>query len=279
METSDEEFAMGPVSSIGGVTWTPTTPAVKAQTVATGKASNVVSRESAGVSLSLASAGNEGAAQAVYAPSSMPPVDPASGAANAQVPKDGSAPERSGLVSAAAQSSPKRDPAASPALSAAEPATAETAELAPSAVGGQDDAAQVNGAQSPGSQKPGEVPVSTQEQQVVAAEPFAGQLPPPYQTPTDVAMERQINELLPNLWKASRAAVEVLIGEDAKAAAAARAADFADQADAAKPSATASTQTAGQDAALAQAQAYASQQGRGQAPVQKTAGQGLDTTA
>ena len=33
----------------------------------------------------------------------------------------------------------------------------------------------------------------------------------------------QINELLPNMWKASRAAVDVLIGEEAKAAAAARA--------------------------------------------------------
>jgi hypothetical protein len=49
---------------------------------------------------------------------------------------------------------------------------------------------------------------------------FRGQLPPQPQTPVEVAMERQINELLPNLWQASRAAVDVLIGEEAKAAAA-----------------------------------------------------------
>jgi hypothetical protein len=49
---------------------------------------------------------------------------------------------------------------------------------------------------------------------------FRGQLPPQQLSPVEVAMERQINELLPNLWQASRAAVDVLIGEEAKAAAA-----------------------------------------------------------
>lgn len=57
---------------------------------------------------------------------------------------------------------------------------------------------------------------------------FKGQLPPQQQTPNEVAMERQINELLPNLWQASRAAVDVLIGEEAKAAAA-KAAEIAAQ--------------------------------------------------
>lgn len=48
---------------------------------------------------------------------------------------------------------------------------------------------------------------------------YPGQLPEPYMAPDEVAMERQINEFVPNLWKASRAAVDVLIGEEAQAAA------------------------------------------------------------
>lgn len=57
---------------------------------------------------------------------------------------------------------------------------------------------------------------------------FRGQLPPQQLSPNEIAMERQINELLPNLWQASRAAVDVLIGEEAKAAAA-KAADISAQ--------------------------------------------------
>lgn len=48
---------------------------------------------------------------------------------------------------------------------------------------------------------------------------FPGQLPEPYKAPDEVALEQQINEFVPNLWKASRAAVDVLIGEEAQAAA------------------------------------------------------------
>lgn len=48
---------------------------------------------------------------------------------------------------------------------------------------------------------------------------FPGELPEPYKAPDEVALERQINEFVPNLWKASRAAVDVLIGEEAQAAA------------------------------------------------------------
>jgi hypothetical protein len=53
-----------------------------------------------------------------------------------------------------------------------------------------------------------------------------GELPTDPKDPVVEAMETQIKELLPNLWKASRAAVDVLIGEEAKAAAAERAARF-----------------------------------------------------
>lgn len=65
-------------------------------------------------------------------------------------------------------------------------------------------------------------PVDTEavDTPVTADRRFRGQLPPQQLSPVEVAMERQINELLPNLWQASRAAVDVLIGEEAKAAAA-----------------------------------------------------------
>ena len=54
----------------------------------------------------------------------------------------------------------------------------------------------------------------------------SGDLPEPPQNPVDAALEQRINNLLPSLWEASRAAVDVLIGDEARAAAA-RAADAA----------------------------------------------------
>lgn len=49
-------------------------------------------------------------------------------------------------------------------------------------------------------------------------ERYKGELPPEPRTPAQAKLDKQIEELIPNVWKASAAAVDVIIGEQSKAA-------------------------------------------------------------
>lgn len=60
--------------------------------------------------------------------------------------------------------------------------------------------------------------------QAATRERFKGELPPEPKTPTQVKLDKQIEELIPNVWKASAAAVDVIIGEQEQAQAEAEAA-------------------------------------------------------
>lgn len=59
---------------------------------------------------------------------------------------------------------------------------------------------------------------SAQAGQVAARERYKGELPPEPRTPAQERLDQQIEELIPNVWKASAAAVEVIIGEEGIAA-------------------------------------------------------------
>lgn len=56
---------------------------------------------------------------------------------------------------------------------------------------------------------------AAQAAQATARDRYKGELPPEPRTPAQERMDQQIEELIPNAWKASAAAVEVLIGEEA----------------------------------------------------------------
>lgn len=180
----------------------PTTPA---------KVSDKVSPENLGVVAPVAPAGEGSRAQVVYAPSSLPPVNPTGEAARANNFNNAAAPERMGVwpagqapdrVSAGADDSRNNgDSGAVQEPPAQRPTGADAAGVQG---GAQNLQAQQAAAQAEREQKGGE--------QV-----------PEIKNPALEAMDTQIKELLPNMWKASRAAVDVLIGEEARAAAAARA--------------------------------------------------------
>jgi len=173
-------------------------PTAKAQPVTPAKPSNAVSPENAGVSVVVTQGGDGARAAGVYAPLAFPPVSPADQAPRAEVRNNAAAPEKVGLPPQAAvvaepEPEPPRDAVPSPAEQAQQPRSAD-AERA-----------------------------EREAQNRAEPQRFKGELPREYQSPAQEALERQINELVPNLWKASRAAVDMLIGEDARAAAAARA--------------------------------------------------------
>ena len=167
------------ISSVSVSPWPQSTPTVKAQPVTPTKQSKAVSLENAGASLPVTPMGESGKALATYAPSTLAPVAPTGETANTSVLANPAVPERTGLPSEAAA-----QPSPSPGPST-QPANAKA---------------------------PQDAPASSKAS-------FPGQLPEPYKAPDEVALERQINEFVPNLWKASRAAVDVLIGEEAQAAA------------------------------------------------------------
>lgn len=158
------------ISSVGVSPWPQQTPAAKVQPVTTAKTSNVVSRENAESTVAAVPSGDGNRVQAVNVPSSLPPVDPAREAVqadrSASVPLSLPNPAQSSASQIAAQ------PAASQALQAA-----------------------------------------------VVKERYRGELPPEMKNPAEVALDEQIDNFIPNLWQASRAAVDVLIGEEALAAA------------------------------------------------------------
>lgn len=176
------------ISSVAVSPWPQSSPAAKAQPVTPVKGSGAVSRTNAGVPSAAEVAGDGASVQAAYAPSALPPVDPTGQVRDVDMFNNAAAPERSGQVGA---------PAVRP----------EAAEKGSQAERAQQD----------------DVKAAVEAQaRAEATQRFKGELPVEYKTPVQQAMDTQINELLPNMWKASRAAVDVIIGEEARAAAQAR---------------------------------------------------------
>lgn len=132
-------------------------------------------------------AGDSGAVQAAYAPSALPPVDPTGEAVSTDLPPNAAVPD-------------------------------EARSVVESALAQREAIQQVT-------RQRGQAEAAAAEAALNAR--FRGELPVEVKYPEQKALETQINDLVPNLWKASGAAVEVLIGDDAVAAAAARAEVFA----------------------------------------------------
>lgn len=214
------------ISSVAVSPLPPQAPTAKSQPVVPVKPSNTVSPENVGVSVVVTQSGDGGRTAAVYTPAALPPVNPSGQAATVEVEKNAAAPDKAGVVPAAAlaasgavaAASQLRATAGTPAAegpeTAQDPATNETA-TDPSA---QDQARQ---AQADRAERNAQARAEQQR--------FKGEFPREVKNPVQEAMDTQINELLPNMWKASRAAVDVLIGDDARAAAAARAEVLAPQ--------------------------------------------------
>ena len=171
------------ISSISVSPWPQQAPTVKAQPASATKSSDAVSNDSAGAAASAG--GDSGAVQAAYAPRALPPVDPSAEAASVDLPPNAAVPDeaRSVVESALAQRQAVQQVVQQQGQAAAEAVESSKAQTAR----------------------------------------FRGELPVDIKYPEQIALETQINDLVPNLWKASGAAVDVLIGEDALAAAAARA--------------------------------------------------------
>jgi hypothetical protein len=201
------------ISSVSVSPWPQSTPTVKAQPVTVAKQSKAVSSENAGASLPVTPLGEAGKALATYAPSSLSPVTPTGEASNTTVLANPAVPERNGVTAVTGGMT-------SAVVSKPEPDDAEA--QVGGANGVQEQA--VDAAAEPTPQP--DAAVLQAQAMAQPKEAYPGQLPEAYKAPDQVAMETQIKEFIPNLWKASRAAVDVLIGEEAKAAMAARAEDF-----------------------------------------------------
>jgi hypothetical protein len=226
------------ISSIGVMPWPQQAPTTKAQPVTATKTSNAVSAENARPGSSVVSAGDAAQVQATYAPSSLPPVDPASEALAAVTYSNAQAPERSGQVPAQqVQPSDQQEDLARVRDAQTEQPSARTQEQALS-----------NRRTDP----------QVAQQQSDEIRRFRGELPVEYKSPVQEALDTQIKDLLPNMWAASRAAVDVLIGDDARAAAAARAADAAEKAKAQVAAAADKTSEVNETYAAGQAAASAS---------------------
>lgn len=196
------------ISSVSVSPWPQAAPSNKVQSVSATKTSHAVSPENAGVAVAVSAPGEVAAVQSSAGLRVLPPVSPTAEAAQAVVWSNAAVPERSGVAGVAQAVVPRQAPdRAGAALPPESGAAAEVVGLG----------------------QPVQTPPSTQAAQAEASQPtrYKGELPPDYQPPEQVALETQINELLPNLWKASRAAVDILIGEEAKAAAQARMDAFA----------------------------------------------------
>jgi hypothetical protein len=213
------------INSISVAPWPQQAATAKASPISTAKASNVVSKDNTGSAVSVVSSGEVGQAQAAFVPSALPPVNPAKEAVGADMLKNAAAPERSGGV-AAVVSAQVRGRSNSSVNEAAETDDAQQA----SAAGGTAQATTEDPAAAASSRVASNAQVMnaeiTRQAESNKRASAIGDLPTDPKDPVAEAMETQIKEFLPNLWKASRAAVDVLIGEEAKAAAAERAARF-----------------------------------------------------
>lgn len=191
-------------------------PTAKAQPVTPAKPSNAVSPENAGVSVVVTQGGDGARAAGVYAPSAFPPVNPTDQAPKADVRNNAAAPEKVGLPAEAMA-------ATSAAALAAKAARSEPAAVSAAATTDAEPSPAVQAQQQRNADTERAARAQREAQSRAEQQRFKGELPREFKSPEQEALDQQINELLPNMWKASRAAVDVLIGEDARAAAAARA--------------------------------------------------------
>ncbi len=148
------------ISSIGVAPRPPQAPVVNVQPVSPVKPSNAVNQGGSGVPVPTVPSGDGNRVQTAFVPGSLPPVDPAREAQQAEIQKNNL------------------------------PAEAQRA------LAGQ----------------------------AAARERYKGELPPEPKNPAQARIDKQVEELIPNVWAASRAAVDALIGENLEAAVPARAA-------------------------------------------------------
>lgn len=195
------------ISSVVVAPRPPQAPAAKVQPVTAAKPSNAVSPENTGPTVAAVAAAEGNRVQTVATPGPMAPVEPAREAMAAEVQANVAAPTR--LTAAPAT------------VARAAPSTPAPQASAPTV-----QAASVNDLANPPppSREVAELPPPGRRDSPAAR--FRGELPPEVKNPADAAIEQQVNNLIPSLWEASRVAVDVLIGEEAKAAAA-RAAEIA----------------------------------------------------
>ncbi|TSE36238.1 hypothetical protein [Tepidimonas charontis] len=218
------------ISSIAVAPMPQTTPPVaRAQPVAAARPSNAVAREQSGVS--VAPQGEIARVQAQAAPSPLAPVAPVQEGQRADAMTNAAAPERSGLPlpTAVERGGPAGAVSANGATGGRpvqEQADAERDARAPSdATARATDPRQRT--ERAAAQAPDD-PAARREgaDRSAAAEATAAQPDTPLvkvKNPAQEALETQIKELLPNMWKASRAAVDMMIGEEAREAAQERA--------------------------------------------------------
>lgn len=226
------------ISSISVSPWPQQTPTVKAQPVSASKTSHAVSPETAGGTVAVNALPEGGTAQAVYTTSALPPVDPTGESVQTTLWNNAAVPERATLSGAVQSAMAQREVAQSISTDAK---VARAPEPTPADVQQSQVAA-----------------VASKQEALQEVTRYRGELPLADKPPEQKALDTQINELVPNLWKASRAAVDVLIGEEAKAAAAARAEVLAQVAAAPEPVLS--------EKALEATETYAAQASQGQGP-------------
>lgn len=202
------------ISSIAVAPAPQTTPTVRAQPVTPARPGNAVSRESAGGAV-VAPQG-EAARVQVQAPPPLAPVTPLQEAQRADGYPNAAAPERTGLppptATAARSGEPAADGGRAPTRAAEDDRRAREAEGQQRAQAAQ-RRAQERGARAAESPQGREAPDERADEQAF----------PEVKNPAQEALDTQIKELLPNMWKASRAAVDMVIGEEARKAAEERA--------------------------------------------------------
>jgi hypothetical protein len=208
------------ISSIAVAPAPQSTPTVRAQPVTPARPSNAVARENAAGG-AVAPQGEAARVQAQAAPPVLAPVTPAQEGQRADGFANAAAPERAGLP----------------------PPTAKESGLAAGAEGGG-LAARVRAAEEERRTRETEEAQAQRrlderaQQRAVQADPArargarGGATPnraegeadfPEVKNPALERLDTQIKELLPNIWKASRAAVDMVIGEEAIKAAQERA--------------------------------------------------------
>lgn len=203
------------ISSIAVAPAPQSTPTVRAQPVTPARPSNAVARDNAAGAV-VAPQGEAARAQALAAPPVLAPVSPAQEGQRADGFANGAAPERSGLPLPAARGEKAGgdNPRAADAL-------ATTDQEAAQARAAERDK-RVREAQEANARRRTE-----EEARSGRARDGAGRSDekafPEVKNPALEAMDVQIKDLLPNMWKASRAAVDLMIGEEAVQAAQERA--------------------------------------------------------
>ncbi|MFN3828707.1 hypothetical protein EDC36_1175 [Tepidimonas ignava] len=179
------------------------TPTVRAQPLTPARPGNAVAREAVGAD-QVAPQGEAARAQVAATPP-LAPVSPAQEAQRAEAQTNPSAPERTGLPVAGPEGGPRQRAQAQAVQD--EQRRAERARVE------RDQQQQAEQRRTEQAQAK-----DAQQAQTGDDQGF-----PPVKNPALEALDTQIKELLPNLWKASRAAVDMVIGDEAREAAQQRA--------------------------------------------------------